>query len=56
MLILLVKVRSIKYEDNRIFWPQNIALKKSMKFTHFIVYQLLKSHRVVWISANFIDF
>ena len=38
---------SIRDGDFSTFWVQKIALKKSMKFTLFIVYSLLKSHAIV---------
>ena len=40
--MLLIYVSSIRNEGNGTFWVQKIALKKSMKFTCFIVYLLLK--------------
>ena len=43
--MLLVHVSSIKKEGISTFWAQKIALKKSLKFTHFNVYLLLQSHK-----------
>ena len=45
LVMLLVHVSSVRHEGISIFRAQKIALKKSMKFTRFIIYFLLKSHK-----------
>ena len=54
--MLLVRVSSVGNEGYSTFCPQKIKLKKLLKFTLYIIYLLLKSHKIVETSTTFIGF
>ena len=43
-------------ESYSTFGPQKIKVKKSLKFTLYVIYLLLKSYKIVRTSTTFIGF